>query len=257
MKALYDLSIEPTTWDFILWSCIAKTNGATEVHFGIPSEIAALKYSADVAWKRFGNITVPLCTLAELPYIVASHREGQVFNHRISSLMKLYAENGSISKLPLLKQAKMPSFVTVTLRDSWRNTHRNSNKETWPKFIKWLEQRNVNVLVHPECESRPIDVMTRMKSYSNAKMNFGVEGGPMGLCTYSDAPYVMFCLPCAESTVSFQDRERHGFPMGSQFPWKTSRQQIVYAPDSLENLTKHYLSTCEEEQCQPLLSMAS
>jgi hypothetical protein len=250
-QATYDLTKFPTTFDFSSWACYARTCGATTVHFIIDGPIAQWKYPADTAWKRFANILIPLCKLAGLEYTVGGRIEGKTYSYAAGHLNALYKQLGRIEKLKPTHVPVRPAFATITLRESFRNRARNSNTHEWAKFHKWLEGRGVDVEVFPECENAPINLEYRMAMYSAATMNFGVANGPMSLCVFSEAPYLLLNV-CPEPVGDEQyDQkkllEKQGFPPGSQFAFKNARQLLVYEPDTFENIVRAYEAMQERQ----------
>lgn len=244
-QAIYDLSKMPTTFDFSSWACYARTCGTEKVHFIVDGPIAQWKYPADIAWKRFANILLPLCKLARLEYTVGGRIEGKTFSYLAGHLNTLYKQIKRIEKLKPTKVLLRKEYVTITLRESFRNRFRNSNVAEWEKFRKWLEGRNVDVEVLPECENAPIDLEYRMALYSGATMNFGVGNGPMSLCVFSEAPYLLLNLCPDPGTEKVQyDQKKllaaQGFPEGSNFAFKNERQLMVYEPDTFENIVRAY-----------------
>lgn len=253
MTAIYDLCKHPTTFDFASWACYARTCGTEKVHFIIDGPIAQWKYPADIAWKRFANILIPLCKLAGLEYSVGGRIDGKTFSYMAGHLNKLYKQLGRIHKLKHTQIPLRSPYVTITLRESFRNRFRNSNVAEWEKFRKWLEGKNVDVEVLPECENAPINLEYRMGLYAGAQMNFGVGNGPMALCVFSEAPYLLLnlCPDPGEERVQYDQKkllERQGFPEGSQFAFKNDRQLLVYEPDSFENIVLAYEGMQEQRE---------
>lgn len=246
-QAVYDLTKHPTTFDFASWACYARTCGATTVHFIIDGPIAAWKYPADIAWKRFANILIPLCKLARLDYTVGARIEGKTYSYLGGHLNTLYKQLGRMEKLKATKIALRSKYMTITLRESFRNRFRNSNMAAWEQFRKWLEARNVDVEVFPECENNPIDLEYRMAMYTGSDMNFGIPNGPMSLCIFSEAPYLSLnqCPDTKGEKVQYDQKtllEKQGFPLGSQFAFKNDRQLLVYEEDTFDNIVRAYES---------------
>lgn len=245
--AIYDLTKYPTTYDFAAWAVIARTHGVERVHFIIDGPIATWKYGgdADIAWKRFATILLPICKLARLQYFVGGRTQGQEFPYHGGDVCKLYREVGKIEKLKPTCTTGQSGYVTITMRDSFRNKHRNSNKEAWGAFAKYLEAKNVDVLVLPESEDKPLNLEHRMAYYCGADMNLGVAQGPMALCVFSDAPYITLNQNPKDTTGAAQydiDRllVKTGFPPGSQYDFRTSRQLLVWEPDTFDNIVRAY-----------------
>lgn len=245
MNAVYDLTKQPTTFDFASWACYARTCGATSVHFIIDGPIAQWKYPADIAWKRFANVLIPLCKLAGLEYTVGGRMEGRQFPYLGGHLNTLYKQLGRIEKLKPTKKLSRTGYMTITLRDSFRNRFRNSNMTAWEQFRKWLDGKGIDVEVLPECENNPIDLEYRMALYTGSQMNFGIPNGPMSLCIFSEAPYLSLnqCPDPKGEKVQYDQKtllEKQGFPLGSQFAFKNDRQLLVYEEDTFENIVRAY-----------------
>lgn len=223
----------PPTFDFACFLVCAATLGAKSVHFRYEGEIQTKKFGEEIAWGRFQNITLPLCDLMGMDHTIGPGGEGITPGYHGGTVEAVYRKVGKLCKFPLIDGPK--GYVTVTLRESFRNEHRNSSP-AWGPFIEALKQRT-RVVVLPECELNPIPLETRMRLYSNADMNFGVNNGPMILCMLSEAPYRIFKM-----IVNEEAREHHrktGMPEGMQFGFKNDRQLIVYEDDTLDVLMRH------------------
>ncbi len=243
--AIYDLCKYPTTYDFAGWAVNARTHGITDVHFIIDGPIAHWKYSEDIAWKRFATILLPICRLARLAYTVGGRVPGPEFSYHGGHINALYKKLGRLEKLRPTVGADAGDYVTITLRESFRNKHRNSNLPAWAAFADYLRQKKITVIVIPECEDAPINLEHRMALYSGARMNMGVAQGPMALCVFSDAPYITLNQnPKDESGKGQYDIDRllvkTGFPPGSQYAFRTDRQILIWEPDSFENIVRSY-----------------
>lgn len=242
-RAIYDLCREPTTYDFAAWCVQARTFGCDHVHFIIDGDIAHWKYEKDVAWARFGTILIPMCALAGMSYSVGARLQGESFPYTHGAVEKMYRESQRIVKLKPIEPVKYEGHVTITLRESFRNTYRNSNRAAWDAFTSNLRARGEKVIVLPECEHAPINLHARMACYAAAKMNLGVANGPMALCVFSDAPYITLNqlpeAPAGTGMVSVRKlADLVGFPEGSQYSFRNDRQRLVYEPDTLENIVR-------------------
>lgn len=246
MNVIYDLARMPTTYDFVPWACFARTCGAESVHFCIDGEIAHHKYPRETAWKRFATILLPVCKLAGLSWTIGAKAEGREFPYLAGNMNTLYKETGKIEKLKATQRVDKEGYVTITLRESFRNRYRNSNVPEWEKFKSYLEDRKIDYLVFPECENEPIDLETRMAYYTHADMNLGVATGPMALCIFSEAPYLSLNQtpePKGDEKLQYDQvklLEAQDFPPGSQFAWKNERQLLVYEPDTFENIVSAF-----------------
>ena len=244
--ALYDLGKYPTTFDFSAWSVIARTNGAQHVQFVYEGHIAAWKFPEYTAWKRFGNILLPITLLAGMTFSVGKRIDGAQYPYLIGDVEAMYRKLKKIERLKPIQEPVKRGYVTVTLRESFRNKYRNSNVQAWTKFVDYLEARGTEVVVFPECENAPIDVLHRMQMYAGADMNLGVNGGPMTLCTYSDAPYIMLNM-CPENTTDEKTYSMEKLLRGcgfwqQQFSFAHERQLIVWEPDTYETIVRSYES---------------
>lgn len=244
-RAIYDLTKYPTTYDFAGWAVIARTHGIEHVHFVIDGPIAHWKYSEDIAWKRFATVLLPICRLARLTYSVGARESGPEFSYHGGHVDALYRETGRLEKLKPTLLSTDSGYVTITMRESFRNTHRNSNKEAWERFGQYLRSQGKGVVLIPECEDAPLNLEHRMALYWGAEMNLGVAQGPMALCVFSDAPYITLNQNPKDPTGKAQydiDRllVKTGFPPGSQYSFRTERQILIWEPDSYENIVRAY-----------------
>lgn len=253
-RAIYDLTKYPTTYDFAAWAVIARTQGITHVHFVIDGPIASWKYAGDetIAWKRFATILLPICKLARLTYSVGARESGPQFGYHGGQVCELYRKVGRIEKLKPTVRTERAGYVTITLRESFRNTHRNSNREAWKKFEKYLHGKGREVMVIPECEDAPVNLEHRMAYYFGADMNLGVAQGPMALCVFSEAPYITLNQNPKDPTGQAQydiDKllVKTGFPPGSQYDFRTPRQILIWEPDGFENIVRAYEAIQEKQ----------
>lgn len=253
--ALYDLARMPTTFDFACFAVIAKTLGYEEVRF-VVGQIADHKYPAEIAWRRWANICIPMCRLAGLKFSVSERLEGDELGYATGQVEAIYKRAGAIEKLKAVECGwTKQGYVTITMRQSFRNTWRNSDRAAWGEVEKWLAERGEEVLIVEECEFQPMALDKRMALYSNAKMNLAVGNGPMVLCWLSDAPYLSFQLPHREGREKEYDAlveqwNRMTFPVGSQLSWRTPKQEIVWGPDDFATVTKHYAQMFPTEEAR-------
>lgn len=245
MIGLYPLDQYPTTFDMTAWAVIARTNGCDHVRFRLNGKIDSRKYSEEIAWRRFGNILVPLCKLAGMTFSVGEGGNGRVFKYIYGHVEQCYREHGRIDLLKSTMPYKDKGYVTITLRDSFRNTFRNSNLEAWRRVEKTLKDRGVRVIVFKDCEVAPLSLEYRLAAYLNADMNLGVSNGPMTLCHFSAAPYITLNMAAKRPDGDEgYDPEAlmasSGFPHGSQFSFRNDRQLLVWEPDTYENIMDAY-----------------
>ena len=232
----------PTTYDFAVYAVIAKTLGYGSVHFATTS-MTSWKYPPEIGWRRWANICIPMCRLAGLSFTVGPQVDGDVLAYNTGAIDSLYRKNGRIEKLKSIYNYPKSGYVTITMRESFRNKWRDSNREEWAKVSEYLMRRGEEVLVLEECEMQPLALESRMSIYENAKMNLAVGNGPMVLCWLSEAPYLSFQLPKGEgedyrNLVDQWDKMK--FPVGSQLSFKNDMQEIVWGPDDAELIIEKY-----------------
>ena len=251
MIGVYPLHRYPTTFDFAAWVTLAKSSGCDHVIFDVGQGLPGKKYSVDIGWKRFGNILVPLCALAGITYSVQTFGEGSSFSYNWGAVEQFYRQH---RRIELLKPTIAPSdsgYVTVTLRESFRNTHRNSDIPEWEKFCNYLTRIGKRVILLGECEQAPLDLEYRMSLYAGAEMNFGVNNGPMSMCCFSEVPYMIFNIfpkrvPTEKTYSVSKMMTRDGFGYGSQFSFRKPNQTLVWEPDDYQVMVNSYeLMICD------------
>jgi len=244
--AVYDLATMPTTFDFATWSVIAKTHGCNHVRFIYEGKIATWKYPETVAWRRFANILIPITRLAGMTYSMGGAVAGYAYPYATGDTIKLFNQTGKLEKLKSVIPSPQGPYTTITLRNSFRNRYRNSNVDAWMKFKGHLESSGKKVVVIPECEDDPVDLIQRMALYAGAEMNLGASGGPMQLCLISDVPYIVLNIvpknDTDEKTYDLEALHKKTDYWQTQLPFANSRQLLVWEPDSFENIVKAYES---------------
>jgi len=249
--AVFDLEHQPTTFDVLPWLSIAKTMGAEKVHLVFDGKIQNWKYSTAEAFKRLGNITIPAIELMGLPWTIGAKKPGFTVGYHFGHLNEAFKTKGKIEKLPLIK-SEDSGYVTVTLRDTIRNKSRDSNRDEWNKVISWLEEKGERVIVLDDGDAYgyTLTLKKRWSIYSNAKMNLGVNSGPMSMCAISDAPYMIFrCFIDNQEGREMENfRAKGGFPKGSQMLFKNDAQEMIYEEDTFENITRAYERVFEKQR---------
>lgn len=233
---LYDLSVMPTTFDFACTAVMAKTMGYEEIRFVVDRPMTAWKYPAKIGWRRWANILVPICELADLSFSVGREIPGDVLGYTTGQIEELFKRTKRIAKLRSVVPLDISGYITITLRQSFRNEWRNSSPD-WLKVAEWLKSEGEEVYILEESEEVPIPIEKRMAIYCNAKMNLAVGNGPMVLCWLSEAPYLTFQLPKGperEYNALVEQWNKMGFPVGSQLSFRNERQEIVWDTDDYE-----------------------
>ena len=79
----------------------------------------------------------------------------------------------------------------------------------------------------------------RLALYNQAAMNYVTNGGAIGLFIYSKAPFMWYSVMVEGSAVASPEFYRkQGVEVGGKFPWLGENQEMVWEPDTLENLKK-------------------
>lgn len=250
--APYDLSKMPTTFDFAVTAVLARSLGFDGVHFDV-SGMASWKYPAEIGWRRWANILIPLCGLAGLRFSAGLGIAGEPLGYATGDVEVFFRQTGRISKLSAREVPDRTGYVTITMRDSFRNAWRNSNRPEWERVRKTLESRGEDVIVLEDAEDAPMPVGRRLALYEGAKMNLAVGNGPMVLCWLSDAPYLSFQLPRPrgaerEYAELVAQWDRMGFPVGSQLSFRGPRQEIVWGPDDADLILERYDAHVRDER---------
>jgi len=132
------------------------------------------------------------------------------------------------------------AVITITMREAEHWPQRNSIRAEWERVQAWLTRYGFHVVVIPDAETGgpnaeyALDLDLRMALYERAVVNLGVSNGPMALCYFTDAPYIVFKIladGCVSTTREFLSA--HGFEFGEQFSdngqtvWDDDRADIM------------------------------
>jgi hypothetical protein len=245
----YCLKTQQNNWNFIEFVILAKSIGIQHVKFFNYKDIQTIKYptkinieskefsAEEIAYNRFKNIVLPLCDLAGLSYEIHDNQLSfkQLIWAHPRNVAKYFRKNSYIWKFQSTPVKE--DYVTVTLRNSIRNIHRNSNF-AWYQFVNYCSAKKIKVKVFEDREINPISVKKRWEIYSNAKMNYGVTNGPLALCVYSDAPYKIWIKSEEERKVCKVDNDLDD----EGFCFANKNQSLIWKDDTLENLIKYNFS---------------
>jgi hypothetical protein len=250
--APYDLSKMPTTFDFAVTAVLARSLGYDGVHFDV-SGMATWKYAAEIGWRRWANILIPLCGLAGLKASAGLGIEGETLGYATGDVDALYRKAGRIAKLSAPEEPDRTGYVTITMRESFRNAWRNSNRAEWERVRSTLVARGEEVIILEDAEDAPMAVGRRLALYEGAKMNLAVGNGPMVLCWLSEAPYASFQLPkppgCERERAELVAQwDRMGFPVGSQLSFRNERQEIVWGPDDSDLILERFTALTRDDR---------
>ena len=188
------------------------------------------------------NIVYPVAELADLKIVeVPKPEDTCYFMHLMSGVQQCYRQFSQIWKFPYEKKY---DHITVTIRESWRNTYRNSNRKEWDKFISWAENSGEKVVVLEDREENPYTVKERWDLYQ-CKMNLGVTNGPLVLTVLSNAPHVILGYGNGEHEIYIMS-VWHWVWRNSQYPWANKNQRIVWKPDKFETIQRSYIAASGE-----------
>lgn len=214
------MSTRPATFDIVNFCANAKTLGATEVVFDTSKGFQAKKFSPEIAEMMYRNVLIPVAL--EFGFSVSEGIEGDfTCGQRWDDCFETFREKRRMS---ILQYGGERSGVSVTIRDSIRNTHRNSNTSAWRRFAD-----DVGAIVIDDAYKVQISIKDRLAIYRKCRMNYFCSNGPGVLCMFSNLPYAFFSPDSAKGTwTSTLNR--------FQMPWATENQKIIWQNDSYENI---------------------
>jgi len=147
------------------------------------------------------------------------------------------------------------NLVTITLRECDEWPHRNSNLGAWSMFGEDLKKQGFYPLfvrdtarafdTFEDFDTDPhasIDLLERCALYESAVANLFVANGPCTLALFGTRPWLTFIETFPDghryecNTPKFW-REGQGIEVGSQFPWCSPLQRIVWAKDEYSTIT--------------------
>lgn len=214
MRAYYDLSVKPATYDFSVFLSICKTIGVDTVVFDVSKGFQKKKFPQEVAKQMYENVLKPMCRLWGMDWVEGL--SGDVTpGYRHSDALK--------AKIKINEFQLNPGKPTVTIRESIRNKHRDSNKGAWLRFAE-----EIGAIVIEDAYIKPISLIERIDLYRNAKQNYFCSNGPGAMLFYTNIPYKFFSPESAKGTW--------GVDEPFQFPWKTNNQEIIWKEDTYENI---------------------
>lgn len=278
--AFYDLSNSPTSYDFLVFVAIAKAFCENLHVVFVPGFVDGFKedakpISTDERFFRINHILIPACTAVGATYTLAPTRAFAKLFEQNTPRENIFPHDYSVDaptrfytmKRLLQYGAQLPSFmptkraldlvvpykgcVTVTLRETY-NEERNSNIEAWLKFYEHYRGSENIVFIRdtekanlpfpaPTLPAASLDMDVRLALYDVASMNMGVTTGPMGL-TYMcpRRPYLLYKMWVPKYPANGARLYDWGFPPGSQFPWRSARQEVIWDNDDADVLIRTF-----------------
>src|SRR5262249_25848580 len=266
-RVVYDLSVEPVSYDFLAWLVTAEMMRIKE---GAPPPLV-IQFTRDAnddhlhhvdRRERFlHNVLVPACHRLGAAVTAPPNQASRSYNkYTYDEIVRLAKMGESVPKFRASDSARnaMKGYlrkppVVITLREASYWQHRNSNLTAWLEFGEYLQELGEHVvfvrdtakadtpLTDFDCcpdASRNLDL--RLALYELAKCCIFVSNGPWTLALFSDVPWLMFnkvdALDDFAPNTPRWWQEHHGISPGEQFPWSKGNQRIVWQADDLENL---------------------
>lgn len=272
--AIYDLGVAPVTFDICHFLVAAKAAGAEHVdiwpgpHLGFRDDEAYMFQAQADKESRLDNILLPCVRLAGLgvtyrttrprPELVPTPCDlGDAIRTGLPEAPLFRAPDAAKQWVARWLRARgLPQNpVVVALRRSIYEP-RNSNEDAWLRLAA-----EVNAVVIPDAtdvvrEPGPddndfrlagrvfdgINLGRRLALYETASVVTGIGAGHMEFAWLSNhIPYIVWMPVHAgwvASTPQFMTRQ--GLPPGSNFPWASPRQTLVWEPDSYESISREY-----------------
>ena len=223
MRGYYDLSCRPATFDIVAFLTNCKTLGADSVVFDVSKGFQRKKFSQAVAQRMFELVTIPITEYWGIPWSFGD----------AGDVAPSHMAHSVTTTNPVLKHFdRADGSPTITIRESIRNKHRDSNRPEWDKFAK-----AIGAVVIEDAYVKPISIEDRMALYRNSSMNYFCSNGPAALCCYSNLPCLMVSNQAASGTWG-------EFKEGGQFHWFNEKQRLFWGEDTYENLMSVHASIC-------------
>jgi hypothetical protein len=140
--------------------------------------------------------------------------------------------------------------IVVTLREARYYPERNSNMVAWIEFARtcgndvifvrdtaFADTRLDGVEI---CSRAATDLLFRAALMLQAKANLMVANGPIAIAQFSKVPWLMF-RPLTPTLPNYRPGQPEwwhmlGISSGSQLPWASAKQRIVWGDDTLLNI---------------------
>lgn len=273
MRAFYDFSVSPYSYDFLCFLIAAKAQGCDEIVFvpgpRVVNGVEFQKCNDDEREYRLQHLLAPLCEKA----VICNTREEAAGLVEADSFPPGYTVENPLARHTPRAVLNLQRFdppecndltdearkemgagpVVIVIRETMK-TERNSNIPEWIKAARWMRREGLNVWFVPDTaypdrafEEFPVsrraalDVRYRIAVSQIAGLSLGVNGGPMSLCVYSRRPMLYF-NPLTEGhrETSAEFWLEHVIPPGAQFPWFTELQRIVWeGRDDYHNIIRY------------------
>jgi hypothetical protein len=259
--AVYDLSVNPPAYDFLVFMQIALQEGANAVWF-IPGVQKGIQTQGgeEEEKRRLREVALPICDLYGLPREFGEWQglpavwpqpnrakvevDGKLIKIRAHQVYWLKHVTKPYPVMPTQQaldrandrfKGKKP--IVVTLRQSRDRPLRDSG----PDWRKWAEDHEAVVLEDSCVSGMSID--DRVAHYELASLNIGSNSGMLHLCYLSHRPYLALRMvnnfyPHDASEAWWK---KNGWSVGEQMPWATKNQKLVWNyVDDYETIEREY-----------------
>jgi hypothetical protein len=223
MKARFHYS---PSFDFFHWLVMVKAKGCTEVV--IDDRMNKTKWIGEAALERVKSIIIPGAALAGLK--CSKGNAGR--RHKgicLQDLVEFWNSGKRFTRLKSVLPAGNAQY-TITLRTSDRWPERNSNVAAWREFAA-----EIGALVIEDYAVKPMPLHQRVALYAGARMNFFVTNGPAGLCYTTPYPMMQFDVQKCAGIM-----RQCGIATGGKLPWMTKDQLMIWEPDDLPVIRRHF-----------------
>lgn len=229
LQVVYDMSMNPTSYDFLAFLAAAEKNRLTrglptmDVHFmpGESSKFYDRFYPKDESEREglLWRVCVASCRLVKSVrnVMVYSKRGGVGGEHIYPTVWtasrpemthgKSYLRGAlrCFSASEMAKKwvaSKYKNYMTITLRECAYGEDRNSDRVEWWKVAYSIKKSGGTAIIVPDtlgnglkdfesCLPAAWDIDLRCALYEGAMLNMGVENGPMTLCILSNSKFIM------------------------------------------------------------------
>ena len=234
--ALYDLGVNPPSFDYVPFMQLALKSGADGVRFkkGKNRNIKAFAQTED---ERVRTIILPLVERYGLPhefvdeveFLPCYPKNGPIHAHdlKIAELppkpFPVMPSQQALDRANDLFKGKRPIVVTLRRMELQYQWGRNSG----PDWEAWA--RDHDAFLIPDYDQGKTSIDDRAAYCELASLNMGVNSGVMILSLCSLRPFLCMKMLNNEYKVTHPAYlERIGFPVGSQLPWSGKNQKIVW-----------------------------
>ena len=256
------MRIGPPSFDFLTFLLLAKYHGATHIWI-VPglNEAKLAWYQRAEQEQRVNSIVIPACKLYGMPHKIEPLKgkvsdwdiawppytrstKGALHNGYMFGWLKSIREpEAFMPSSEVLERAadKVKGRIVVHLRKTKYQDRRNSGAD----WLKWAEDHNAYVL-----PDEPIALEDRCAIHEVAKLNIGVNAGPMVLSEYSKhRPYIILKKLAGEISTNKDFYAWQGWYPGEQYPWAGKNQLLVWNDsDDYQSIEAAYQSWREQSE---------